>query len=75
MSVNVNQGPSKMAIIYSDGVDEKGNEKKKTKTYSNLKSSASNEAVYDVALAIIGLQTHDALEIHKKEDYEISQGA
>ncbi|QEK11522.1 DUF1659 domain-containing protein [Crassaminicella thermophila] len=74
MAVNVNAGPSKLKIIFSNGVDENGKERKKTKTYSNLKSTSTDQDVYDLAAILVGLQTDTALKVSRLDEKEISQG-
>jgi hypothetical protein len=71
MAVSKKQGASVLQITYSNGVDEKGNAKKKSRSYSKIRPNVTDEAIYTVATAIIGLQTHKALEVHRKEDAEL----
>lgn len=74
MAVNVKDGPSKLKITFDNGVDEKGKTKKRTKTYSNIKPSANDQDVYDVATTFVGLQVDTALEIGRLDEKEITKG-
>ncbi|WP_053954697.1 DUF1659 domain-containing protein [Inediibacterium massiliense] len=75
MAVNVNLAPSKLKVIFSNGVDENGKEKKRSKTYPNVKPTATDEDLYNVALTLIDLQENEALEVGRVDEKEISQGA
>ncbi|HHT51321.1 MAG TPA: DUF1659 domain-containing protein [Eubacteriaceae bacterium] len=50
------------------GFDEEGKEIFRTKTYSNVKPSAENQSIYDVANTLAGLQKYELEEIHRVED-------
>ncbi|MCT4619344.1 MAG: DUF1659 domain-containing protein [Marinisporobacter sp.] len=71
MAVSAKLGLSKVKITFSNGVDEKGKEKKRSKTYSNIKPAATDEEIYDVALTLIGLQSSKALEVERLDEKEI----
>jgi hypothetical protein len=71
MAVTLHNKSTKFKIVYSLGADKNGKEIKKTKTYSNLKHDVSNEDVYAVASALIGLQSKTALEVAKLNETEL----
>jgi hypothetical protein len=71
MTVSKKQGASVLQITYSNGVDEKGKERKKSRSYSQIRPNATDEAIYNVATALIGLQSKKALEVHRKENAEL----
>lgn len=59
---------TKMQLRLNTGLDGEGKEILRTKTYSNVKTSAENQAIYDVASSMAGLQEHELKEIHKVDD-------
>ena len=68
MAVESNVFSSKMQLRYNYGVDEKGNPMIKAKTYANVTSEATDQAIYDVAAAIATLQSNTLEEVHKIQD-------
>ena len=68
MAVSETQNPSALKIKFDCGLDDYGKSVIKSRTYSNLKASASTQDVLDVARAIIDLQVHDELEIIKQDN-------
>ncbi|MPW26983.1 DUF1659 domain-containing protein [Alkalibaculum sp. M08DMB] len=73
MPVEANIFSSRLQIRYNVGVDEKGNNIIRSKTYSNLKADVTDEAIYEVATAISDLQTNTLEEVHKIQDVMIIQ--
>ncbi|MFZ5968992.1 MAG: DUF1659 domain-containing protein [Bacillota bacterium] len=73
MPVDIIQGPSKFRIVFNHGVDGDGKVITKTKTYTNVKAVATDEDVYAVAEAIIGLQSKTAEHVMRTDDKEIVQ--
>ncbi|QZY55852.1 DUF1659 domain-containing protein [Crassaminicella profunda] len=71
MAVSAKLGPSKVKITFSNGVDEKGKEKRRSKSYSNIKPAANDQDIYDVATTLIGLQNSKALEVQRLDEKEI----
>ncbi|QXM05363.1 DUF1659 domain-containing protein [Crassaminicella indica] len=71
MAVSVKMGPSKLKITFSNGMDDNGNEKKRSRTYSNIKPTAKDQDIYDVATTLIGLQNSKALEVERVDEKEI----
>ena len=47
---------STMQIIYGLGVDETGRALTRTRSFSNIKTEVIDQDLYDIALAIVGLQ-------------------
>ena len=68
MAVSETQNPSALKIKFDCGRDDYGKSVIKSRTYSNLKPSASTQDVLDVARALIDLQVHDELEIIKQDN-------
>ncbi|TCO69231.1 DUF1659 domain-containing protein [Marinisporobacter balticus] len=73
MAISAKSAPSHLAIVFDNGVDEKGKAKKKTKSYSSVKSAATNENMHAVAKVLIGLQSNTALEILRKDESELRE--
>ena len=66
MSVIEGKNPTSLRMKFDLGKDDStGKTKVKSKTFSNVKHSASNEDVYEVASAIESLQQYPVLEIAK----------
>ena len=66
MAVTVLNNPAGLRLKFDLGKDDStGKTKVKSKTFSNVKHSASNEDVYEVASAIEPLQQYPVLEIAK----------
>ena len=53
---------SRLQLIVQTGVDGEGNPVLKTRSYNRLKSSATDENVYDFAAIIAGLQKHPLMK-------------
>ena len=68
MAVSETQNPSALKIKFDCGLDDYGKSVIKSRTYSNLKPSASTQDVLDVARSLIDLQVHDELEIIKQDN-------
>ena len=64
MSVLEAKNPSSLKIKLDLGMVE-GKTKVRSKTFSNLKHTASAQDVYDVAESLMALQEHDVLETIK----------
>ena len=54
---------STMQIIYGTGMNEAGQATTKTRSFSNVKSDVIDQDLYDVALAIYGLQQNDLVRV------------
>lgn len=66
MAVTITNNLSSLRIRFDLG-EVLGKTKTKSKTFSNLKHTALEQDVFDVANALIGLQSHDLLEIIKQD--------
>ena len=68
MAVSETKNPSALKIKLDCGLDNDGKSIIKSRTYSNLKATASTQDTLDVARALISLQEHDELEINKQDN-------
>lgn len=73
MPVNVTPLDSKLKITFSLGTDSKGKEMTKAKTYANIKASAADEDVYQVADILAGLQSNDVVRVGRLDEKEMIQ--
>lgn len=74
MAVVANQSGSKFKLVLIAGVDENNNDIIKSKTFSNVKTTATNDSIYAVASALAGLQSYTLSSIVKTEEYDLLQG-
>lgn len=66
-SVVQTKNPSSLRIRFDCGLDDNNKSIIKSRTYSNLKSSAPALDVYNVADALASLQQHNVLDISKQD--------
>ncbi len=72
MAVSVNPKDSKLKITYNLGTDGvTGKQITTSKTYSSIKSDATDESVFTVATALISLQKNSALNVERLDQKEI----
>ena len=70
----VTKNPTSLKLRFDCGIDDTtGKTKTKSKTYSNIKHSASNDDIYAVADAIASLQKHDLLEVARIDNSTLSE--
>ena len=65
MALEVRPMESRLMIQFDQGVNEKGNKVIRSKTLSKVKNTATAQDVYDVALAIVNLQTYPVVTVRK----------
>lgn len=71
MAIIANQSDSKLKLVLDAGLDENNKEIIKNKTFANIKTTATNENVYEVATALAGLQSYTLKSIKKYEEYDL----
>ncbi len=67
MPVIINPMDTKMVLAFQTGTKEDGNPIITKKTYSKVKSDATNEDFYEVAAAIAGLQVNPVEDIYRDD--------
>lgn len=72
MAVTELNNPSSLKVKLSLGKVD-GKDKRKTKSYSNLKPSASADDVYAVGTTLMALQSHAVIEIAKIDNTTIAE--
>ncbi|WP_042271279.1 DUF1659 domain-containing protein [[Clostridium] dakarense] len=73
MALVITKNPSGLKMRFDCGKNENGKTVVKNKTYSNVKATASNEDVYEVATAIANLQEHTLMEVCKIDNTSIEE--
>lgn len=64
---------SAIKVKFDHGTDLNGDRVIKTKTYSSIKSSASNENIMAVVNAIVGLQEHGLSGLNRVDNISLSE--
>lgn len=73
MAVVVTDNPTGLKIKFNFGKDlETGQDINKSKTFSNVKSDAVNQDLFDVANVIASLQTGSIVEISRIDNATLS---
>lgn len=72
MAVVANQKDSKFKLVSNVGVDENNKDIIKNKTFSNVKSTVSNDNMYNLGVAISELQSYELVNIVRYEEYELN---
>lgn len=73
MAVISTPNASSIKIKFDKGTDLNGDRIIKTKTYSSVKSAASNEDIMAVVNAIVGLQDHTLSAVNRVDNYSLSE--
>lgn len=73
MAVISTPNVSSIKIKYDQGTDLNGDRIIKTKTYSSIKSAASNEDIMAVVNAIVALQDHTLSAVNRIDNFSLSE--
>ena len=73
MAVVSTPNASSVKVKFDHGTDLNGDRVIKTKTYSSIKSSASNDNIMSVVLAIAGLQEHTLSGTNRVDNSSLSE--
>lgn len=73
MAVISTPNASSVKIKFDQGTDLNGDRIIKTKTYSNIKSGASNDDIMAVVNAISGLQQHTLSGVNRVDNSSLSE--
>lgn len=71
MAVVTNQADSKLKIVLNAGLDNEGKNIIKNKTYGNIKSTVTNEDLYNLGVAITDMQSYSLMNLVRYEEYEL----
>ena len=72
MSVIEIKNPTSLKIRFDLGMED-GKSKTRNKTFSNVRTTATSQDLFDVANSIANLQTYDVLEIIKQDFTSINE--
>ncbi|MBP2071574.1 MULTISPECIES: DUF1659 domain-containing protein [Thermoanaerobacterium] len=64
---------SRLSISYITGKDERGVDIVRSRTYNNIKSSALDQDVMDVAVILSGLQTYPVKSVTRINQVDLAQ--
>ncbi|HHV74784.1 MULTISPECIES: DUF1659 domain-containing protein [unclassified Thermoanaerobacterium] len=64
---------SRLSISYITGKDERGVDVIRSRTYNNIKSSALDQDVMDVASVLSGLQTYPVKSVTRINQVDLAQ--
>ncbi|AFK85337.1 MULTISPECIES: DUF1659 domain-containing protein [Thermoanaerobacterium] len=64
---------SRISISYITGKDERGVDVIRSRTYNNIKSSALDQDVMDVAAVLSGLQTYPVKSVTRINQVDLAQ--
>ncbi len=64
---------SRLQLQLDFGQNEDGRRITRTRTYSNVNPEASDQDVYDVAMALAGLQSHGVVAVRKVDQAELAE--
>ena len=73
MAVVSTPNASSIKVKFDHGTDLNGDRVIKTKTYSSIKSSASNDNIMSVVLALAGLQEHTLAGTNRLDNSSLSE--
>ena len=71
MPLQVQPMGSRLRIRYEVGLDDEGNPRYSTRTYSGVKPTADDQDTYDVAVALSGLQVYPVVFITRVNEVEL----
>ena len=71
MAVQSTQIKSALSLKFKEGVDANGKDILKTKKFSNIKVTADNQGLYDVAAALTPLLKYPVVEILRSNDSDL----
>lgn len=71
MAVELVPLSSVLIARFGEGVDEEGKPILRARRWSNIKPGATDQAVYNVALALAGLQVHSLAAVERQLTNEL----
>lgn len=73
MAVNATPISARLQLRLNTGLDEDFNPIYRTRTFSNIKTSAGNEDLFALAQEIGGLQIHPLEAVRRVDEYELEE--
>lgn len=71
MPLQVQPMGSRLRIRYEVGLDDEGNPRYSTRTYSGVKPAAADQDAYDIAVVISGLQVYPMVSVTRVNEAEL----
>ncbi len=71
MAVNTELASTRLQMVLIQGYDEDGKPVLRTRTYSNIKTDADNENIYNVAQNFSALQIHDLDKVVRVDESKL----
>ncbi len=71
MAIESRAYPSTLQLVYDMGTDDDGKKIVRRRSYTNAKSDAADQDLFDIALAISGLQTNVINQVLVNEKTEL----
>ena len=71
MPLQVQPMGSRLRIRYEVGLDDEGNPRYSTRTYSGVIPAAADQDAYDVAVVISGLQVYPMVSVTRVNEAEL----
>lgn len=71
MAIVANQSDSKFKLVLNAGVGENNKDIIKNKTFGNVKSTVTNENIFEVATSLAELQEYTLTNVVKYEEYDL----
>lgn len=73
MAVNATPVDASLRLVLEVGTDAQGNPILRARTYNRVKPTAADQALYDAALALAGLQVHPLHFVHRVNENALAQ--
>lgn len=64
---------SNLRLVLQTGVDAKGNPVFKTRSYGNIKPTASDQDIFNLAQQLAGLQIHVLDQVSRVNSFELTE--
>jgi hypothetical protein len=64
---------SRLSLVVQTGTDAQGNPELKTRTYNRVKASSTDDAVYQMATILAGLQKHPLYGVSRVNEVSLEQ--
>ena len=71
MAIIANQADSKLKLVLNAGVDENNKDIIKSKTFTNVKPTVTNENLFNLAVSMSDLQAYTLSNIVRYEEYQL----
>ena len=71
MAIIANQANSKLKLSFNAGLDENGKDIIKNKTYSSIKSTVTNDDIYNFGVELSQLQEYPLVNLVRYEEYQL----